>query len=496
MPGASISLALDDRSLRGLRWTGAAGAALLGGYLGGMGAHLYLALLLAALLGAVACTRPAPFLLAYLLYMPFEEFVLKWTPDGLIYLALRYGPELALYGMLAGLLLTRAAAGARPVWRRTPVDAPLAMFLAVAAISAFLAEAPPLLVAHGLRWLLRYLIVFYLVVHLDWNNERAKLWIRLLLGVAAVQVILATLQSVLGRPAWEFLAPDYGKRGDADVVKWDPNFQRGVFATMGSYFALGTYLGMWTLLCLAWGWVTRRRGWLLLAAGLGFGLLLSYSRQAVLGLMLGALALAAMSGRRRLVAGCLILIMAYFGIGAWVYLTDVRIPTSNVDRPLHERFLGPFTREYWRIDYTFGGRSYLLLEVGGRLLGDAPLLGQGPGMFGTRASLIHRSPVYEKLKIDTRNLFDVYWISVLGQVGILGLLAFLAILVRVLAASVGRAGRAEDPWERGLALGLAAVLTGVILSSFFGPTLSDRYLSLFVWFLAGLVLAPRTAAAQ
>jgi hypothetical protein len=340
--------------------------------------------------------------------------------------------------------------------------------------------------------MLRYVALYYLIVHLDWDEQRRRRWLVLLLGVALLEAAVGVVQSWVGEPAWRFLAPDYSKREwDFEEVKWDPNFRHGVFATMGSYYALGTYLALWSILALSWRWATGRRRFLAALALLLGGLYLSYSRQAVLALLLAVAACAWAHGRRRVVAAWVLIALAYVGIGAYVYLADIPIPASNIDRPVHERFLGPFSRDYWIIDYTFGGRSYLLLEVGGRLLSDAPLLGQGPGMFGTRASLLYRSPVYERLKIETRNLFDVYWVAILGQVGLLGVAAYAWLLLSLIRAAWRRARQpATAAFDRGTSLGFVAAGLGLIAACFFGPSLSDRYLSMFFWLLAGWATMP------
>jgi len=466
--------------------------ALAGGYLAGMGAHLVLAAAAMALVVAVAATRPGPFLLPCLALLPFEELLLKWAPEGPAYYAIRYGPEALIYALLAGTLARRVAARRRPLLRRTPADLPLACFLAVAAISTLVNAAPPLLVAHGLRWMLRYVPLYYLIVHLDWDEKRRRLWLSVLLGVALLEAAIGIVQSLVGEPAWRFLAPDYSKRDwDFEEVKWDPNFRHGVFATMGTYYALGSYLALWSILALSWRWATGKRRWLAATALLLGGLFLSYSRQAFLALLIAAIACAWVHGRRRVVAAWGLLIAGFLGLGAYVYLADIPIPSSNIDRPVGERFLAPFSRDYWIIDYTFGGRSYLLLEAGGRLLADAPLLGQGPGMFGTRASLLYRSPVYERLKIETRNLFDVYWIAILGQVGLVGMVAYLALLASLLFASL-RLARAPvtSAFDRGLGLGFFAAGLGLFAACFFGPSLSDRYLSMWFWLVAAWATVP------
>lgn len=490
LPAAARPEEAEGRPL----WLLVGGVALAGGYLAGLGAHTLLAAVALALLAGLALARPGPFLLLFVTVMPFEEFLLKFTPEGPAYYALRYGPEFTIYAMLVGAIGRRLLDRARPLFRSTPADAPLAAFLAISALSAVLNGAPLLLVAHGMRWMMRYAALYYLVVHLDWDERRRQRWVRVLLVVALLEAVIAIAQSALGEPAWRFLAPDYSKRDwDFEEVKWDPNFRRGVFATLGTYYALGTYLSIWALLALSWLWATGRRIWSWAVALLLIGLFLSYSRQATLALLLGALACAWVHRRARMIAVSAVLIAGYLALGAYVYLADVPIPASNIDRPVQERFLAPFSRDYWITDYTFGGRSYLLLEVGGRLLADAPWLGEGPGMFGTRASLLYRSPVYERLKLETRNLFDVYWIAVLGQVGLLGLAAYLWLLARLLAAARRQAALAVSAWDRGLCLGFFSLTVGVAAACFFGPSLSDRYLSLFFWLLAAWTTVGREA---
>jgi hypothetical protein len=492
---APAALPAADR--RALWWISGC-LAIAGGTLAGMGAHVALAAAALAVVGVVAVTRPGPFLLPCLALLPFEELFLKWAPEEIVYDAIRYGPELAIYALLAGTLARRVAARRRPLLRRTPADLPLLCFLAIAAISAFWNAAPPLLVAHGLRWMLRYVALYYLVVHLDWDERRRRRWLMILLGVALLEAAIGIIQSWVGEPAWRFLAPDYSKREwDFEEVKWDPNFRHGVFATMGTYYALGTYLAIWSILALSWRWATGKRRFLAALALLLGGLFLSYSRQAFLALLLAGVACAWAHRRRRIVAAWGLVAASYLGLGAYVYFADIPIPASNIDRPVHERFLGPFSRDYWIIDYTYGGRSYLLLEVGGRLLADAPLLGQGPGMYGTRASLLYRSPVYERLKIETRNLFDVYWVAILGQVGLLGVVAYLWLLLSLLIAAhrLARAPAASS-FDRGLRLGFLSAGLGLTAACFFGPSLSDRYLSLLFWLLAGWATVPGSESVE
>jgi len=53
--------------------------------------------------------------------------------------------------------------------------------------------------------------------------------------------------------------------------------------------------------------------------------------------------------------------------------------------------------------------------------------------------------------------------------------------------------KSDDPWSRGLALGLLGAEASVAFQAFFGSYLEVRTLALFLWFIAALtaVLAKR-----
>ena len=98
-------------------------------------------------------------------YLPLEEFLLKWVPLGATGVAvLRLGNEAPLYSALGAVAVAYKLRGlALP---STPVDRPLAAFAAVALVSLALSGGSWLAGIVNLRVLLRYAAAYYLAVYL------------------------------------------------------------------------------------------------------------------------------------------------------------------------------------------------------------------------------------------------------------------------------------------------------------------------------------------
>ena len=101
-----------------------------------------------------------------ILYLPLEEFLLKWVPVGPTgYVLLRLGFEGLIYAAVVGLVLARVVRGQRI--RATPIDLPLALFVSLATCSLLFSGGDFLPGLVNLRVLLRYVAVFYLAAYLE-----------------------------------------------------------------------------------------------------------------------------------------------------------------------------------------------------------------------------------------------------------------------------------------------------------------------------------------
>src|SRR5437588_3479 len=119
-------------------------------------------------------------------------------------------PKLALLRLLvltlAGLRLAAWAVAGRPAWRRTPLDLPLALFVASAALSAALAVNVGVAVFgtyyryEGLLTIACYALLFWLAVQAI-DRREARTLVRCLLLGGYVVALLAAVQWAIGGAA-------------------------------------------------------------------------------------------------------------------------------------------------------------------------------------------------------------------------------------------------------------------------------------------------------
>jgi len=232
-------------------------------------------------------------------------------------------PKLALLRLLvltlAGLRVAAWAVVGRPAWRRTPLDLPLALFVASAALSAALAVNVGVAVFgtyyryEGLLTIACYALLFWLAVQAI-DRREARTLVRCLLLGGYVVALLAAVQWAIG-----------GAAVGAGAGESESTFAGSLRAasTMGNANALGTFLALLLPLAARELLAARGAGERVLAtnvaACLGLALVLTYSRAAWAGAALGvaivAAGPAARAARRRPAAAAGVALAAAAGLG-------------------------------------------------------------------------------------------------------------------------------------------------------------------------------------
>ena len=432
-------------------------------------------------------------------YLPLEEFLLKWAPGGSAgYAAARLAFEGLLFLALSALVAGRVVRGL-PL-RATPLDVPLAVFVALASASLYLSDGSALAGLINLRVLLRYVAVFYLVVYLELAPAERRRVLALLLGSAALQGSLGIVQ-VLQGGAGEFWLP----RSDLTAVA-------GVtheFAALGGGLEQGAVLGTtdhsvaFALFLLVAGTLAaalfltgavRGRANVLLAALAGLalvGIVFSYVRSCLFGLVLTLLVLAWRERRsapvRRLLPALVLLapmLLVLLLLSPGVDVAFVREKETRVSPLASVGAL--FTSEY--LQASESSRLWVLRDVGAEIARSAGWLGFGPDQEHVKQCLLRSGGASLHRLVAYRAFEDVYWVALLAYYGFLGLAVFLVVLARLVPAA-RRARDAADPWERAAGHTLFALLLALVPLSFLTPTLDFRTFAFPFWMLAGMVVA-------
>ncbi len=458
---------------------------------------------LAAVIGLVfvilSFYRPTWTLAFLAVYLPFEPFLLKWVPDD-IYLFARYFSEILIY-VLVVVLAWRFLA--KQVKRRTsPIDFPLVLFLIVLVSSILINLVPPTIAILGARQILRFILVFFLVFYFAPTKDYIKKLTLIMFSIMLFQCALGLFQAGSGGLIDSYLLPSE-TRTYADIQLksgqeqfWDPGSR--VFATMGRYDRLGTFIAFFLLLATGLIYENKLRKkhpglyWMFVLAIPT--LVLTYSRSSWFGFLLGFLFIALLIKHDRRVmigvAAFAIIVASYLAYTGLVvrYLTDV--PQQTVA----ERFFEAFSYERWRGEYYGLGRLYWIVQTPTVVVPASPFFGFGPGQFGAgAAAALGNATVYEELGLPfgvygTDGYIDNNWMSLWGETGTLGLIFYLAMFAALFRYSYRLYRESDDPYVRGLAIGYCAALLAVSLNAFLATFLEVRTLAYYLWLYGGLIV--------
>jgi O-antigen ligase len=456
------------------------------------------AVTVAAAVLVAAFLKPEAALLALAVYTPLEPFLLKFVSDD-VYVFARYLPEVLIYVLLASV-------AARMVFRKrklakTPIDLPFVFFLLVAVTSLVVNLVPPLYGILGLRQIIRFILIFFIVVYLNPKREFIRRFTWVMLMVVFFEGVLGLFQAFVGAPMDEFLIPSERKFYESIQLTsgttqfWSPGSR--VFATLGRFDQLGTFLGFFFLIAAGLAYqakdmVTKKR--LLLIIMLAFpAFVLTLSRASWFGFAVGLFVIGVLlmrDNRVRLAFAALAILavgyLAYSGL-AVRYLIDYPEQTAV------ERFFEAFSYERWRGEYYGMGRLFWIVQTVAVVVPSSPLFGVGPGQYGGgAAAALGNARAYQELNLPfgvygTEGYIDNNWFSLWGETGTLGLVFYVWMFVALGLMALRVFRRSKDPLARGLALGFIGCLFCVAFQAFLATYLEVRTLALYLWLYAAFV---------
>ncbi|MFA4845347.1 MAG: O-antigen ligase family protein [Patescibacteria group bacterium] len=442
--------------------------------------------------------RPLWTLAFVAIYLPFESVFLKFVPED-IYVFARYFSEGLIY-LLCLVVLWNVLAGKIKL-RHSPIDFPFILFVVILFSSALINVVEPTIAVLGIRQIIRFILVFFLVAYLRPSKTFIKRLTAAMFAIVLCESVIGITQSFVGESMDTFLLPsDMRSLGDITLTSgvsqfWDPGSR--VFATLGRYDRLGNFLYFFLLLATGFlyearSWLDRRQLWLLFALGLPT-LLLTYSRSSWFAFLFGFLFISLWIKRDRRVA----VTFAAFLIVIASYLTltglQVRFITEAPGQTLTERFYETFSYARWRGEYIGLGRVFWFVQTITTVVPASPLFGFGPGQYGGGAvAALENGLVYERLGLPygvfgTEGMIDNNWFSLWGESGTLGIIFYGWMYVGLFVYALHVYRRSKDPTVRALAMGMAAVLIGVGFNAFTSTVLEIRTLAFYLWMYAGFL---------
>jgi len=449
-------------------------------------------------------SRNIPFWMLFTigLYIPFEEFVLKWLPVTLS-VVLRFLPELTLYGLLAYVCINRIIRGYG--LRRTPIDLLIAAFFASATVSIVLNGSGLFGSIVNLRTIWRYVSAFYIVVNIDLSKAQIRGMLRGLKIVMIIQGLLSSFQyflpSGLNQAIFaprEFNIGPYASDSPAAAGTLKVGATAGTFsdsAVLSAFLLVGIcfitasayangieVIPAWhhiaSFFTLTFGvFASKKRAALALALLIPFVVLYIYRRYRLISILIWASAVLVVLGLVGLLAA---------GGGASFSGANDRSESIAIG----DYLLQVFSPDYWRAsnEQARGWFATVILEGTWKtksFFGFGPDFAQAQN--GIRATLSTAADM-AKLKRDEQVFDDPFWFSMFAYFGVVGTAIYALMLKRLYDSAKWLSRVASEPEYRALGGMFASLLFITVLYTFVERILRLRAFSFYFWLIGGMVV--------
>ena len=344
---------------------------------------------------------------------------------------------------------------------------PIILFIAVAIIYSFI--SPELKIGFwGLRSTIEFIAIFFLTAAIVSTPDTTKkamryfLWSGLIFSIWGLYRIFTTK---IGLGSWFDVMPEH-------IVG-----RLTVFGDEHSTNAYAIFMSMLVSFCLGALTLDRNKGiqsehksWhRLLVVTLifaGINLIFTFSRRAWLGVIIAAICIGLLSGKKRLILriGFIILLsllIAYFVQPLTFTALFTRITTFDPSNITIRERLDEWVTLYQRII-------------------NSNLFGVGLGVVG---------PIGVAYEFPEATLTHNYYLLILTEMGFLGLLIFIWLLGAILWFSIALYKTIKNHHFRSFTLGLIACIITLIFSAIGGVTFENFPNNLHFWFFSGLFIS-------
>lgn len=444
--------------------------------------------------------RPLWVIAGIAVFLPLEPFALKWITDD-AYAFAKYSSEVAIYVVTITVIVRKFIGGEKIGIGHLAL--PLAVFAGVALVSAIVNQNELFTSALGLRQLFRFVLLYIAVLLIRPSEAWTRKLLILFFALVATEGVVGVAQALTQGGLDAFLVPSEQRYFDTiqltqgTALFWQEG-QR-IFATLGRYDQLGTFLCFFLLLgvglCYEHVSTVWRRGILAIGALGVIVLVLTYSRASWFG-FLGGFALIGLVLKRdkRVMIGFLAVVAAAVSIYATLGIAQYyRVDVS--DQTVVERLYEAFSPERIKGEYYALGRMYFLAKTPPAVAAHAPFLGVGPGYFGGGvATALHETAGYTKLNLPygingTEGYVDNNWMSILGETGYIGLALYISLFVILFRSALRVWGKGSTPMIRGLALGYCGALAAFAFQGLFATYFEVRTIAPYIWIFGGILAA-------
>ena len=339
----------------------------------------------------------------------------------------------------------------------SPLDLPVAQFLAVClALFVIRMRLVPINIA-GLRATAQYILWFFIATRLIRSDRQLRILYGVMVAVAAVIALHGIYQFIVAVPI-----PEHW------VDQAESAVRTRVFSIFGSPNIMGDFMVMFAPMAAALAYCLKNRllqiGCWLVTFTMCFSCLFTMSRGAWIALVIAIFVFALLVDRRLIV-----LMLVAFAAAMFLPFVATRIGYL-------------FTSEY-AASSARGGRAVRWEQTMVYLKASSPAFGIGFGMFGGAVAM--QNPVSTWMKYFYT---DNYYIKILAENGYVGLVSFIVMMAGVVWAGLRGWFRQRSEPHAPLCAGMLAGLCGVLAHCYFENIFEEPYMAVCFWTIAAMMM--------
>lgn len=426
-------------------------------------------------------------------YMPLETVILKFLPGSdQLFLVAQFGSEILIY-LTFILFLLKYVLLDKPL-RKTPLDRMFFLFIGVAILTIVVNQSPLIGGLINIRSLLRYVILFYLVVNIDMTHKQAARLVKIILTMGFFQIIVGFVQLGSGGVINQFLLPRQTEISIAGQSRQFILLTKGrefnsIFGTLGDTLFFGLYM----LIVLALS-ANRFRLWnarhIALSGVIIFAIGYSYARAALFGVcLLAFIVFTIRYGRKILFFASFLMLPLIIVFVIWVVgvvnSSEGFISPERESQNIIQNITGIFSREY--IEIAKQQRLGALIGILPTVLANRPLLGFGPDEETTIDKINHVEPNFLYKVLDKRGFEDVYWVAFVAYYGLIGATVLILLLYKMYRSAKMIYQKTTYAVTKDIALAAICMCGLTVFLLFFYRVLEFRVYSFHFWLLFGLL---------
>lgn len=443
--------------------------------------------------------KPIHIILLIAIYIPFENFIVKWVPGGDF---IRFIPEITLYALLAYEFVKKIVY--KKHYISTPINSLVLIFFFLAIVSLIYNLVPeqstlkPMIGGiRNLRTLTRYLAVFYIIVY---NNEiqskHLRFFINSMVAILIINIATGFFQRIFGIN--DFWLPE---NGDLEIAGMSTSFKS--VGDGGSGREAGSVIGMT-------GDTVYLGLFLVIIAPIIYFLIAEEKRKLIYLYILLACSLVLQvftysNGSLIAMAGCIGVCMlvnkewgriAFMGmtvivlIPAFFILKDIQADKSAIrekeSNPIDNIAL-LFNDDY--ISSLDNSRLWVLRDVSRQVIKLDNPIGYSASSDYARYMIARNSGTdeFDKL-VEYDAMEDVYWVAMFAYYGYIGVMIFVSILLVFLYMSFTVYWQTTNVEIKILAGSYIAILAGTFVVCFIVRAFEFRIFSYYIFLIPAFIM--------